>query len=261
MATETLVNAGFEPLAIRKITVADLRYALKKGWEDFNALPSHALFLTIIYPVVGIMIVRFIHGSSLLPMLFPMIGGFALLGPFAAVGLYELSRRREAGEEVHARHVYHLFQQHCRVSCTALGAVLFLLFVTWIVTAQAIYDTTFQGVTPASFGAFARLLFTTREGWELIIIGNLVGFLFAVVVFSISVISFPLVLDRHVSAPVAMATSIRAVAKNPGPLALWAAMIAAAMFLGSLPLFIGLIVVIPVIGHASWHLYRRMIPE
>jgi uncharacterized membrane protein len=260
LADHTKADAGGDALPIRKIGLKDLREVLIKGWEDFTALPSFALFLCLFYPIVGIMLARFVQGRSLLPMLFPLIAGFALIGPFAAVGLYELSRRRELGERPSGSHVFGIMRSSCGVSCFALGAILLGVFFVWLLTAQTIYNATFGGQVPESFGQFLNDVFTTREGWMLILLGHGVGLLFAIFVFSISVISFPLVLDRPVTAHAAIATSLRAVRANPLTMAVWGMIVAAALMLGSLPLFMGLIVTVPVIGHASWHLYRKIVP-
>jgi uncharacterized membrane protein len=260
LADHKLADAGDGALPIRKIGLKDLREVLVKGWEDFTALPSFALFLCVFYPIVGIMLARFVQGRSLLPMLFPLIAGFALIGPFAAVGLYELSRRRELGERPTGRHVFGILRSSCGVSCMALGAILLAVFFVWLMTAQTIYNATFPGYVPESLGQFLSDVLTTREGWTLILVGHGAGLLFAVFVFSISVVSFPLVLDRPVTAHGAIATSLRAVKVNPLTMAVWGLIVAGALMLGSLPLFMGLIVVVPVIGHASWHLYRRIVP-
>jgi uncharacterized membrane protein len=260
LADQRLADAGGGVLPIRKIGLRDLREALIRGWDDFTALPSFALFLLVLYPIVGIMLARFVQGRSILPMLFPMVAGFALIGPFAAVGLYELSRRRELGERPTSRHVLGIMRSSCGISCMALGGILLAVFFVWLMSAQAIYNATFPGYVPETWGMFLRDVLTTREGWTLILVGHGVGLLFAIFVFSISVISFPLVLDRPVTAHAAIATSLRAVAANPLPMIVWGMIVAGALMLGSLPLFMGLIVVVPVIAHASWHLYRRIVP-
>jgi uncharacterized membrane protein len=260
MAT-TIVSSGVPGIRIGKITVADLWDALAKGYDDFKALPTHAVFLAVVYPILGLILVRFVQGRSLLPMIFPLIAGFALIGPLAAVGLYELSRRREQGLESTGRHIYDVWHTRCGSTCLALGAGLLFIFFLWLLAARAIYYSAFGDTMPASVEDFFRMVFTTQEGRMLIVTGNIVGFLFAVLVFTLSVVSFPMVLDRRVGAATAMSTSLRAVAANPGPLAVWGLIIAAALVIGSLPLFIGLIVVVPVLGHASWHLYRKLVPE
>jgi len=253
-------GAGSSALTIRRIGVADLKDALTKGYRDFEAMPSHAVFLCVVYPVIGLLLGRAVQGLELLPMLFPIMAGFALIGPFAAIGLYELSRRRELGLAASAKHVLDALRSpSTAVAVATLGAMLLLIFTIWLLTAQAIFQATFNGVMPASIEEFVRQVFTTRAGWILIIVGNGCGFLFAATAFSLSVVSFPLVLDRHVSAARAVATSLRVVAANPGTMAVWGLIIASALVIGSLPFLIGLIVVMPVLGHASWHLYRKVV--
>jgi uncharacterized membrane protein len=245
--------------AIRSITFADLQDSLRLGWEDFKAVPSHAIMLCLIYPIVGLMIARTVLGYSILPMLFPLAAGFALIGPFAALGLYELSRRRETGEEISAWHATDVLRSPSFGAMLGLGALLLVLFAVWIASAQAIYVSTFGYVPAAEIPDFVSQVLTTRAGWELIVVGCGVGFLFAVVALCVSVVSFPLMLDRHAGVIDAMTTSVRAVARNPVPMATWGLIVAVLLVLGSLPLFLGLAVVIPLLGHATWHLYRKVI--
>ncbi len=244
---------------IRKIALSDLHDALRLGWEDFKAVPSHAILLCVIYPVLGLVLARAVLGYSVLPLLFPLAAGFALVGPFAALGLYELSRRREAGEEATAWDALEVLRSPSFGGMLALGALLLALFVTWVATAQAIYVSAFGYAGVSGISDFATRVLTTPQGWWLIIVGCGVGFLFALVALCISVVSFPLMLDRHAGAGDAMVTSLRAVAKNPVPMAVWGLIVAALLVLGSLPLFLGLAVVIPLLGHATWHLYRKVV--
>jgi len=256
-----LVGAGVEPTVptIRRIGPADLFDALARGWEDFAATPSHGLFLCIIYPAIGIAIAGLTLGFAILPLLFPLAAGFALIGPLAALGLYELSRRREAGVSASAADALDVLRSPSLGPILALGALLMILFVTWIATARGIYVANFGYATPASFAQFAHDVLFTRAGWTLIVVGNLVGFLFAVVALAISVVSFPLLLDRDVGAAVALLTSVRVVLANPLTMALWGLIVAALLVIGSLPMFIGLAVTLPLLGHATWHVYRKAV--
>ena len=244
---------------VRTIGIADLHRALKLGWEDFKAVPSHAIILCLIYPVIGLVLARLVHGYSVLPLLFPLAAGFALLGPFAAIGLYELSRRREVGESASAWDAFEVFRSPSFGAMLGLGALLLAMFVAWIMTAQAVYTAAFGHETAANIPDFADRVLTTSQGWWLIIVGCGVGFLFALAVLCISVISFPLMLDRHAGAGEAIATSIRAVLRNPVAMAAWGLIVAVLLVLGSLPFFLGLAVVIPLLGHATWHLYREVV--
>ena len=247
------------PFVIRKIGLSDLSDALRLGWEDFNAVPSHAIILCVIYPVLGLVLFRLVLGYSVLPLLFPLAAGFTLIGPFAALGLYELSRRRERGEEAAAWDAMHVLRAPSFGAMLELGTLLLVLFITWIAAADAIYIATFGHAPAASIPDFATRVLTTPEGWWLIIVGCGVGFLFAIVALCVSVVSFPLMLDRHTTAIDAIRTSLRAVMKSPFAMAMWGLIVAALLVIGSLPLFVGLAVVLPVLGHATWHLYRKVV--
>ena len=245
--------------AVRKITYSDLVDSIRMGWEDFKAVPTHAIMLALIYPVLGLVLARLVLGYAILPLLFPLAAGFALLGPFAAIGLYELSRRREAGEQPSASHAMDVLKSPSLGAMLALGGLLMVLFAVWIAAAQGIYILTFGYAPAASMSNFASTVLGTPQGWALILIGCGVGFLFALVALCISVVSFPMMLDRHASAPEAMMTSLQAVAKNPAAMAMWGLIVAALLVIGSLPFFLGLAVVVPVLGHATWHLYRKVV--
>ncbi|WP_029583000.1 DUF2189 domain-containing protein [Bradyrhizobium sp. URHD0069] len=247
------------PFVIRKIGLSDLSDALRLGWEDFKAIPTHAIVLCVIYPVLGLVLFRLVLGYSVLPLLFPLAAGFTLIGPFAALGLYELSRRRERGEEAAAWHTMHVLRAPSFGAMLGLGTLLLALFVTWIAAADGIYIATFGHAPAASVPDFAARVLRTPEGWWLIIVGCGVGFLFAVVALCVSVVSFPLMLDRHATAIDAIRTSLRAVVKNPFAMAVWGLIVAVLLVIGSLPFFLGLAVVLPVLGHATWHLYRKVI--
>lgn len=262
MATFHVVAGAGEALdqpEIRKFGIADMTDALGRGLDDFWEKPSHYVFLTIIYPLVGVVLAYWTSNANALPLLFPIMSGFALVGPLAAIGLYEISRRRELGLDTSWRHAFRVLQSPAIPSIMAVGFMLLILFVVWLLAAQGLYTWLFGPEPPASAASFFREVLTTGRGWALILIGNAVGFVFALVVLCTTVIAFPLLLDRDCGALVAVQTSARAVAANPGPMALWGLTVAAALVVGSLPLFAGLAVVIPILGHATWHLYRKAV--
>ena len=247
--------------AVRRIAAADLRDVLAKGLADFGAYRTDVVFLCVIYPVVGLVLGRLAFGYGMLPLLFPLASGFALVGPFAAIGLYEMSRQREQGVTVTWANAFGVLRSPSFGAIVVLGLLLVVVFMAWLATAEVIYLVTLGPAPPASIAQFARDLFTTGPGWTLIVVGVGVGFLFAVLVLAISVVSFPLLLDREVGVDTAVWTSVRAVAANPLPMALWGLIVAGSLVLGSLPFFVGLIVVMPVLGHATWHLYRKVVPR
>ena len=244
---------------VRRITQADLFDALRLGFDDFKAMPSHAVFLCVIYPLVGIILISATLGSSTLPLAFPLAAGFALVGPFAAIGLYELSRRREAGLDTSPLRAFDILRSPSLGAILALGLLLVAIFLVWLAVAQAIYVANFGYSSPSSIRQFVHEVFETSAGRRLIVIGTFVGFLFAVAAFCISVVSFPLLLDRAVGASVALATSIRVVVSNPATMGLWGIIIAALLVMGSIPFLMGLAVVMPLLGHATWHLYRKAV--
>jgi uncharacterized membrane protein len=244
---------------VRKIGLRDVRDALAKGWADFMANPGHVLVLGVLYPILGLLIARFAFGHDLLPLVFPLAAGFALLGPFAATGFYEISRRRERGETPSWFDVLGLLGAKSRVSMLTLGALLLAIFAAWIGTAETIYEALFGSEPVTSLSAFVHQVFETSEGKKLMTIGIGAGFLFALATFSISVVSFPLLVDRDVSAPAAVVTSVRAVLASPVAMTAWAVIVAAVLIVASLPALLGLAVALPVLGHATWHVYRRAV--
>jgi uncharacterized membrane protein len=252
------VGSTAVPPAVRRITTDDVTDALRRGIDDFGAHRTDVIFLALIYPLAGLVLARLAFGADMLPLLFPLASGFALIGPVAAVGLYEMSRRREQGVAISWGDAFGVVRSPSFAAIVILGFVLLAIFAFWMLAADLIYAATLGPQPPASIGQFAHDVFLTPAGWSMIVIGMGVGFLFAVLVLAISVVSFPLLLDRDVGLGAAIATSVRAVTANPGPMALWGLIVAGGLVLGSIPLLVGLIVVMPVLGHATWHLYRKV---
>ena len=255
--TNTDDNAALP--AVRTIDFSDLKDSLRSGLDDFLAWPTHAIFLCLIYPLVGLVLGGLALGYAVLPLLFPLAAGFALLGPVAALMMYELSRRREHGQPASFNAALSVVRSPSFPAIVAIGLLLMALFLVWIYVAREIYQSLFGVHAPASVGSFIQEVFTTSAGWRLILYGNAAGFVFALAAFCISAISFPLLLDRNVGAATALMTSLRAVMKNPVVMAAWGLIVAALLVLGSLPFFVGLAVVMPVLGHATWHLYRKLV--
>jgi len=248
------------PPQIRRIGVADLKAALREGWADMMAVRADIVFIGVIYPLAGLLLLQLSANRNLLPLAFPLMSGFALLGPIAAVGLYEISRRRERGEPAGWRDALSVLSSPALPSILGMGLILLALFSVWLAGAWAIYAATLGPEAPASTGAFLSDVFSTPAGWTMIVVGCAVGAAFAALALAISVVTIPLLLDRDVSLLRAIGASLQAVGKNPAVLGLWGLIVAAALVLGSLPALVGLIIVMPLLGHATWRLYRRLAP-
>lgn len=247
------------PPRVRRIGAADIGDALAQGLKDFAACRTDVVFLCLIYPVAGLVISRMAFDHGMVALIFPLVAGFALIAPLFGVGLYEMSRRRECGLETGWTDAFGVVRAPAIGAILVLGLLLLALFCLWLFAAYFLYTVTLGPDAPVSAAAFARDALTTPEGWTMIGVGMAVGFLFALVVLIISVVSFPLLLDRNVGVGTAIATSVQAVRTNPGAMAMWGLIIASALLLGAIPLLVGLAVVLPVLGHATWHLYRKVV--
>lgn len=263
--TSTHLFSG--PLAVSKLEISDLKEVLARGFDDFMAYRTDIIFLIAIYPLASLAIGAAALHNEFIPMLFPIVSGSVILGPFVGVFLYELSRRREHNLQHH--HVdNHSWANALTVvrrrnfgAIMLLGSMLVMMYLIWLGAAFWIYRVT-HGTQPIeSVARFVQDLFLTQAGWWLIGIGLAVGFLFAVLALMMTIVSFPLLVDRDVGLGTAVETSIRAVRENPVPIAAWGLVVAGGLVVAAIPLLIGLAIVMPVLCHASWHLYRKVVPR
>jgi uncharacterized membrane protein len=246
-------------IAVRRIGVRDLRVALAAGWDDFRAIPTQLIFLCLLYPIVGLLAGRAAFDDDLMPLVWPLVAGLSLMGPICAVGLYEISRRREAGLPASAANVFDVLRSPALPQIAAMGGLLLALFLAWVFVADRLWRVTLEPMHISGWQGMIDALLQTYAGRRLIVWGNLAGLMFALVVLAISAVSIPLMLDRNVGLAQAIEVSVRVMRTNPISMALWGMTVAALLALGSLPLFIGLAIAMPVLGHATWHLYRRVV--
>lgn len=245
---------------VRRIEVSDIRDVLASGYDDLASCRTDAVAIAAVYPVAGVVLAWIAFHHSLLPLVFPLASGFALVGPLAGLGLYELSRRHERQTGRNAVVASGSDRDGPAVgSIVVLGLVMLAIFALWLAVAYGIYWATLGPAAPDSVGSFVRDVFTTAAGWTMIVVGIGVGFLFAAVALMIGVVSFPLMIDRKVGPVTAAATSVRAAVANPVPIAAWGLVVVVGLVLGSLPALIGLVIVMPILGHATWHLYRKLV--
>lgn len=262
MATQTMRASRAtrsRPIPVRTITDEDLRFSLRQGWEDFGDLRGDLVFAGLIYTVIGLAAVVMTTSRPLMPFFYPVVAGVALLGPIAAVGFYELARRRELGQEVHW---FNFIDVRKRPSLDDMGMVaglLLVIFVAWLLAAGALYALIFGWTTPTSVGDFLSAVFTTPRGWALIVAGAVVGAIFGWFVLALSVASLPMLVDCDVSAAEAVSASWRAAHVNKNEMIRWGIVVTALLVLGSIPLFVGLAFVLPWLGYSTWHLYTRLI--
>ncbi|GAW33164.1 hypothetical protein RA2_00200 [Roseovarius sp. A-2] len=259
-ATEALRGTVTAPPDVRHLTIQDLRVALRKGVDDFTSLRSDVIFLIAIYPIIGIALALVAFHMARLPMLFPLAAGFTLLGPVVATGLYEMSRQREAGGQAGWGAAFSVMTAPVIVPVLVLGLVLMGLFIAWMFAASLIYNVTLGPQPPASVSGFIGEVLTTAPGWAMTVLGMGVGAVFAGAVLVLSLISFPMLIDRRAGVTVAVLTSVKVARENPRIVATWGLLVAVAMVLGTLPAFLGLVIILPVLGHATWHLYRAAVP-
>lgn len=241
------------------LTTADLKWALAQGWADFKDKRGDLILLPFIYPLVGVLASVLAFKSQWFPLIFPLAGGFALVGPVAAAGFYELARRREAKLDASWWHFLDPLKGRSRLPIAMLTMMLVVIFLAWMGAAHTIYTSTLGRLAPPDVATFVRDLFGTTEGWTMIVVGNVVGAVFAIVTLALSAFSFPMVVDKHIDAAAAVTSSVRAFRASPGVMVGWGIRVAAILLLAAIPLFVGLMVALPVLGYATWHLYTRAV--
>lgn len=256
----TSISGRADPV-VRRVNATDIAESLAQGLRDFQAAPLYGLLFGALYAAGGMAIVASVTALGISYLAYPLAAGFTLIGPYVAVGLYEVSRRREAGQATSFFDIVGAMRGHSEIGWMAF--VTLFIFIMWIYQVRFLMAL-FLGLN-ASFSTleqFVTVVLTTNEGLLFLAVGNLVGAALSLILFSVTVVSFPLLLERDVDFITAMITSVRAVALSPVPMIGWAALIVVLLILSALPFFLGLLVTLPVLGHTTWHLYRRIVaPE
>ena len=251
------ISGKVDPV-VRPVAATDIAEALAEGLRDFQALPLYGLCFGALYAAGGIAIVLCLTAFGVVYLAYPLAAGFALIGPFVAIGLYEVSRRREMGEPVSFGAIWTTVRSRNEIGWMAF--VVLFVFVMWMYQVRLLIALILGlHASFSNFHEFINVVLTTTDGLMFLAIGNAVGALLSLILFSLTVVSFPLLLDREVDFVTAMVTSVRAVVTSPGPMIGWAAVIVMLLIVSALPYFLGLIVTLPVLGHATWHLYRRLV--
>jgi uncharacterized membrane protein len=244
---------------LRRLEATDCFAALTEGFHDALEMPTYPAFVGLLYALAGVTLASLSSLADALQLTFPLAAGFALVGPAVAVGLYEMSRRHEQGLNADWRDAFAVVRSPALPSILALGLLLFVVFAAWIGAAQLLYVHIYGPGPPPAVTPFFRDVFTTSRGWLLLGLGGLIGFCFAALALCLSVISFPLMLDRDVGLVPAIGASLKLSRECPAAVSLWGLIVAAGLVLGGLTLFVGLAVVMPVLGHSTWRLYRRAV--
>jgi uncharacterized membrane protein len=253
----TSVSGKIDPV-VRRIGAADIAEALGQGLRDFQAAPLCGLAFGALYAAGGIAILLCLTAFGLVYLAYPLAAGFALIGPFVAIGLYEVSRRRETGAPISLRGLWATVSSRSEIGWMAF--VTLFIFVIWMYQVRLLIALLIGlNASFSSMHEFLTVVLTTNEGLLFLAIGNAVGAALSLILFSLTVVSFPLLLDRDVDFVTAMVTSVRAVVMSPLPMIGWAAIIVVLLIVSALPYFLGLLVTLPVLGHATWHLYRRIV--
>ncbi|NLH83595.1 MAG: DUF2189 domain-containing protein [Phyllobacteriaceae bacterium] len=256
VAGPSSVSSTFDEPRVRAITVDDVSVALSDGLRDFRAAPAFGTTVGLVYAIGGNLLLWIVASWDLSLLVYPLAAGFVLIAPFAAVGVYELSRRMEAGETTRLSDLIGAVPPHARRELAYMALVTFFALLVWVYAAGFVYAL-FFGLRSLPTDDIVTMIVSTPRGVAFLVVGNLLGAVLATVVFSISVISYPLLLDRDIDFVTAMIASIRAVLAAPMPMLGWGVFIATMLAIAILPMFLGLVVILPWLGHASWHLYRR----
>ncbi|MDU9004363.1 DUF2189 domain-containing protein [Sedimentitalea todarodis] len=244
---------------VNQVTAADITASLKAGFSDFLARPFMSGFFGLFYAVFGLLFVWSLVWLGKIWMIIPAIVGFPLVAPFAAAGLYEMSRRLEKAESFGWSEILTVMTNQSKREMGWMAFVTLFIFWVWVYQIRLLLAIILKDASFSDFDGFLNAVFFTPQGWTFLVIGTCVGALLSAVLFAVTVVAMPLLLDRETNFVSAMLTSIRVVTQNPVVMLSWAAIISVTMLLSLVPAFLGLIFTLPILGHTTWHLYRRAV--
>ena len=257
--TNEATPEGYVP-DIQTITIQDIWESLRLGWQDFTSAPSFGFFFSAVYVLGGIAMVYILAVTGKTWAVLPIVVGFPLIGPFAAVGPYEVSRRLQKGEPLDWGEILGVVFREKDRQMPSIAAIILIFFLFWNFLAHMIFAL-FMGLSVMTNVSSSFDVYLTSNGLSMLAVGSVVGGILAFLLFSITVICLPLLLDREVDFVTAMITSFNAVLQNFVPMMVWAAVIVVLLVIGMLPAFLGLLVILPLLGHATWHLYQRVLRD
>ncbi len=256
MASKDLATVNRWP-EVAKLSTSDLLAVLAAGWRDFRAAPQYGLAVAGTYVLGGWLILALLFVFELYYLAYPVAMGFALIAPFASVGFYSASDLMERGQPLSWGAVTAAIRNSVNRDLRWMALITGFTFFMWVDYA-AILFLSMMGFENLSWDIIDEI-FTTPQGWTFLVVGNLTGAVIAAIIFSISVVTYPMLFDRDVDFVTAITTSVRLVMKNPLTMLIWCAFIGVVTALALVPGFLGLLITLPLIGHASWHLYRSAV--
>ena len=245
---------------VNKVTSEDITASLKAGFSDFLARPLMSGFFGLFYTVFGLLFVWCLVWLGMIWMIIPAAVGFPLVAPFAAAGLYEMSRRLQREESFGWSEILAVMANQRKREMGWMAFVTLFIFWVWMYQVRLWLAIILQDASFSDFDGFLSTVFFTPQGWTFLAVGTCVGAFLSAVLFSVTVVAMPLLLDRETDFVTAMLTSIRVVTENPLVMLTWAAIISVTMLLSLVPAFLGLIFTLPILGHTTWHLYQRAVP-
>ena len=254
-----LASDGRAKPRINDLTAQDISHALSAGFADFLARPVMSGFFGVFYAVFGLAFVWCLVWLGQIWMIIPAIIGFPLVAPFAAAGLYEMSRRRQKDTPFGWAEILTVMADQRKRELGWMAFVTLFIFWVWMYQVRLWLALILQNTSFSDFSGFLNIVFFTPQGWTFLAVGTCVGALLSAVLFTVTVIAMPMLLDRETNFVSAMITSVNAVKQNPVVMLTWAAIISVTILLSLVPAFLGLIFTLPILGHTTWHLYQRAI--